>query len=657
MGHSSPIPPSTPEQSRRKQNLGRVPMHNVEKHKPVARRGRRAKGLFQEMAEVTERKDIRISSHIKLLNLVILLGVVLAAVLVAASAEGQTASTTVSLPANADTYLSQNSPSSHYGTNTTLMVDGDDPKGTDKDKRILIKFDLSQIPSGATILSANLIFRVVDASPNTYKTQQLKRNWTETGASWNTYDGTNVWGSAGASSSTSDRGGMDLAPFKVSGTGTASVPLNDSGISTVQGWVNGTTPNYGFIIWNSRNTNGVDLSSRESSIKPTLKVTHATTNTGPSAPPTTTGWTALEKYNYYERVGKMEDWLAGDRPYIGEINSPNHLSGPHCCDVPQWNALLEKMLVRLDGNYASISFWSVDERQKYGGYSLNTYTSGSDGRTTRAIDTPVAGGQYTYFERHLADHDYKRGFNEAAGTQLESGQYAGSPGTYGESGDYHYAGKHVSAETGQDTFQFMTSRGYDHVRLGFRMERLQPKLGGELDATELDRLKSTIADANAAGLGVVLDAHNYGYWKYADGAYYQLGDGNFTKEHFYDFWRRMSIEFKQNSGVIAYDLMNEPGVQGTIPGGASAWQTYSQGALDIIRANGDNKLIYVPTWRNSMNAPFHHPSGKWIKDPADNFQYAFHIYFWIDGWKDGGNYSRDYSTENELAKGKGYTDD
>lgn len=218
-------------------------------------------------------------SHIKLLNLVVFLGVVLIAVLMEDTAEAQTASTTVSLPASADTYLSQNSPSKNYGSQATLLVDGDDPAKSDNNKHILIKFNLSQIPAGATIQSARLKIRVVDASSHTYNTHYIKRNWAESGATWRTYDGTNAWASTGARHSTYDRGGTNLAPFKASATGPASISLNSAGVAKVQDWVDGRTPNYGLMIWNDSNTDGIDLSGRESTSKPVLEVTYGTGST------------------------------------------------------------------------------------------------------------------------------------------------------------------------------------------------------------------------------------------------------------------------------------------------------------------------------------------------------------------------------------------
>jgi thrombospondin type 3 repeat protein len=191
-------------------------------------------------------------------------------------------STTVQLPASADTYLSQNSANTNYGTQTSLLVDSDDPAGTGRDKRTLIKFDLSQIPAGATIQSASLKINVTNASPQQYNIHDLKQNWTETGATWNRYNGSSRWGGAGANSTTSDRGGTDFGPFRATSTGAQTVALNSAGVAKIQEWVNGQGSNYGFLIApiaNTSSTDGIAFSSRESSSKPVLEVTYAGAST------------------------------------------------------------------------------------------------------------------------------------------------------------------------------------------------------------------------------------------------------------------------------------------------------------------------------------------------------------------------------------------
>ena len=374
----------------------------------------------------------------------------------------------------------------------------------------------------------------------------------------------------------------------------------------------------------------------------------------PSSDPDTTGWTSLEKYNYFERIKGIDRFFALDtkgvshEPYIGETNTPNSRTGPHSTDIPDWNALLEKMLTELEKRGATISGFSVDENQIWGGYTLNTYSSGPDGTSNPAIDTP--NDQAPIWEKHLT----KTGYNESkAGGELGAGIYAGSGHVMS------LAGTAVSPTTGMDTFQYLKSRGYKNVRLEFRWELLQPALGGEYDPANLAELKRAVADARSAGLTVIIEPHNYAWYKVSDATYYKLGDGNLTGEHFADLWKRLSTEFKSDPQVV-YDLMNEPGVQGPIPlngysNQAKAWEAYSQQAVDAIRANGDDKLIYVPTWQNSdIIAAFCHPTGPWINDPAKNHQYAFHTYYWVNGWQGSGNYSLDYPTEDAHAKAAGY---
>jgi hypothetical protein len=390
------------------------------------------------------------------------------------------------------------------------------------------------------------------------------------------------------------------------------------------------------------------------------KVSWANVSPSPSHPPTgdpdMTGWTSLEKYNYDRRIKGIDKFFALDTkgvshsPYIGEINGPNSRRGPHSSDVPQWNALMDKMLGELVKRDSTISGFSVDENQIWGGYSLNSYSSGSDGTSNPAIDTPNE--QAPIWEKHVASG--KVGHNEAKGQgDLEAGQYAGSGLVR------TWAGSAVSPTTGKDTFQYLKDKGYTNVRLGFRWELLQPQLGGSLNTQNLTNFKTAVADARAAGLTVIIEPHNYAWYKVSDSTYYKMGDGRLTGAHLADLWERLSTEFKSDSGVV-YDLMNEPGVQGDIPlngysSQAKAWEAYAQQSVDAIRANGDTKLIYVPTWRtDTSNAAGYHPQGPWINDPAKNHQYTFHIYFWINGWQNGGNYSLDYPTENNNAKAAGY---
>lgn len=175
-----------------------------------------------------------------------------------------------------DTYIYQNSPTTNYGSAATLIVDGDEPAASSKDVSSILKWDVSGIAAGKTVTSASITINVVDGSTDTYELYEMKRNWSESSANWNQYASGTNWSTAGANGST-DRGTTVLGSITASGTGAYTINLNSSGIALVQSWVNNPSANYGFIITDGANSNGVDFSSSEAatvSQRPKLTVTY-----------------------------------------------------------------------------------------------------------------------------------------------------------------------------------------------------------------------------------------------------------------------------------------------------------------------------------------------------------------------------------------------
>jgi hypothetical protein len=100
--------------------------------------------------------------------------------------------------AGLDTSIDSANPTVNYGTGTSMRC-GDETSAANA-CRSLLKFDLSGIPTGSTILTAVLTVTLVeDRSSNERikRVYRLKRAWTEGGATWNKYDGTNNWSTAG----------------------------------------------------------------------------------------------------------------------------------------------------------------------------------------------------------------------------------------------------------------------------------------------------------------------------------------------------------------------------------------------------------------------------------------------------------------------------
>jgi endoglucanase len=210
-------------------------------------------------------------------------------------------------------------------------------------------------------------------------------------------------------------------------------------------------------------------------------------------------------------------------------------------------------------------------------------------------------------------------------------------GIYGQ--DYSYPSERTGA--------YFCDEGLALLRLPFRWERIQPRLGEALDDAELKRLKATVALVRKHHGEVILDVHNYGRYCIRRNGKKQecvidqrMGSTVVvSRDHFADLWRRLSQAFQDEPTVRAYGLMNEPHDLGT-----SDWQVISQAAVDAIRSENDKKLILVAGdgWSNAHRFPEVNGARAWIKDAADQVAYEAHCYFDHDN---SGKYELDYDEE------------
>jgi hypothetical protein len=186
-----------------------------------------------------------------------------------------------------DAYISQNAPTTAFGTATTLLADGDDPSGSTNDLATVIQWDISDIPSDALVDGATITINVTNVSSSGYEIYQLLTNWQETSVTWNDAAAGTPWQSSGANGAT-DRGTTILGVVNGSVTGSHTVTLNQAGLDVVQSWIDGSAPNNGMIIADSAAGNGLDFSSREASgslNRPKLSVTYSLPSGGPDTEP------------------------------------------------------------------------------------------------------------------------------------------------------------------------------------------------------------------------------------------------------------------------------------------------------------------------------------------------------------------------------------
>lgn len=192
-----------------------------------------------------------------------------------------------------DTIIKNGTPTLNFGALPRLRVTTQDI-GTNAQTWTLVRWDISAwVPPGAVVTQVQVVLDVEASETGaTTSIYQLLRNWTEgdgttgSGASWNTYNGVNNWGTAGAENTTTDRGNTVLGSVPGTPAGPQVVTLNATGLAVVQGWADDPAQNFGFVI-RSTSTDAVDYGSRETPTatrRPRLVVTF----TPPSGAVTTT---------------------------------------------------------------------------------------------------------------------------------------------------------------------------------------------------------------------------------------------------------------------------------------------------------------------------------------------------------------------------------
>ena len=197
-------------------------------------------------------------------------------------------------PSSADSYMNEGAKDTNYGGQTYIEVSSK-PSAWGNARGIL-KFDLSSIPSGSTITSVTLSLYLYSTRgyDRTYCLHKVTKNWTESGVTWNKYDGTNNWTTSGG-----DYEATASATVTAGAVWNIWVDWSSSTlVSDVQGFVNNPSTNFGWIIKDqtegSSNQDWVRFYSKEytgTTLRPKLAVTYSgePDTTPPEAP---TGLTA-----------------------------------------------------------------------------------------------------------------------------------------------------------------------------------------------------------------------------------------------------------------------------------------------------------------------------------------------------------------------------
>lgn len=167
--------------------------------------------------------------------------------------------------------------------------------------------------------------------------------------------------------------------------------------------------------------------------------------------------------------------------------------------------------------------------------------------------------------------------------------------------------------------------GFKLVRLGFLWERIQPKLGTDLNAAELGRIKLSLDHAQKHGIKVILDMHNY-YRYYGK----VINSPEVPRAQFAETWRKIAVELSKHPALYGYGLMNEPYNTGN-----NMWPQTAQAAGQAIRKIDPTKWIMIAGDRYS--SAFHWQkyntqliNDPWMRDPKNNLVYEAHQYLDFD---------------------------
>lgn len=168
-----------------------------------------------------------------------------------------------------DTWISSAEPTRNFATGNLLRL-----TKTSDSLFALLRWDVSSIPPGSRIVSAELSFWVTGKLVGGSKLYSMVRPWDENEATWRMATSTLKWGVSGATSD-GDRSARLIGVLAPEKMGMQTLSLNEFGVAAVQEWVNAKEKNCGILVVGP-DVNEWNLDSRESAVperRPKLTVT------------------------------------------------------------------------------------------------------------------------------------------------------------------------------------------------------------------------------------------------------------------------------------------------------------------------------------------------------------------------------------------------
>ncbi len=221
-----------------------------------------------------------------------------------------------------------------------------------------------------------------------------------------------------------------------------------------------------------------------------------------------------------------------------------------------------------------------------------------------------------------------KGYSQASefGVNLSGMEWGNTiPGTEGS--DYFVP---TAAE-----FAYYNSLGLKLFRIPFLWERMQPTLGGPLNATYLAYLDQVVAAAAASGVSVYIDCHNYARYNLTNPSSSSSSNDTTTvithskgptQAQYNNLWTQLATHYATNATVWGYDIMNEPHNLGK-----ANWPAIVQSVVNAIRTVDTIHVIIVEgdNWSQGYRWPTLPNSAGLaaVIDPTNNLLFEAHQYF------------------------------
>jgi endoglucanase len=158
-------------------------------------------------------------------------------------------------------------------------------------------------------------------------------------------------------------------------------------------------------------------------------------------------------------------------------------------------------------------------------------------------------------------------------------------------------------------FTAIRRAGFDHIRLNLHAFDYIDK-NGRLNRDWLKRLDTVVREAQAAGLGVILDEHNFDEC---------ANDLPRCRLKLQAFWWQVAPHFAKAPRNVAFELLNEP--HDALD--ADTWNRFLATLLRIVRPSNPDRIVVIgPTrWNNFGELPT-------LKLPENdrNILVTFHYY-------------------------------